>query len=196
MGIVLADGTYMQADCCSGKAALLNASTLTWTPVTGAQLDNYNNEEGWVLLPDGTVLNVDVWASNKNQTSRYDPASGLWTSAGITPVALGDNSPHTNGTGRSYEIGPGILRPDGTVFWLGSVGEPTGTGHTAIYDTNTHTWSAGPDIPNHDGANDNPSAVLPNGNVLFQVSPASNTDVYGSPSHFYEFDGTSITQVS
>jgi hypothetical protein len=196
MGIVLADGTYMQADCCSNKLALLNATTLTWTAVSGTELDNYNNEEGWVLLPDGTVLNVDAWSANKNLTSRFNPTTGQWTSAGNAPVALVDNSSHSNGTGMSFELGPGNLRPDGTVFWIGAVGEPSATAHTAIYDTSSNTWSAGPDIPNHDGGNDSPSAVLPNGNVLFQVSPASNTDVFGSPSHFYEFDGSSITAVS
>jgi hypothetical protein len=30
--VVLPNGTYMQANCCTQQAALLNASTLTWTP--------------------------------------------------------------------------------------------------------------------------------------------------------------------
>jgi hypothetical protein len=192
MAIVLANGTYMQSDCCSGKYALLNPTTLAWTAVSGTQLDNANGEEGWVLLPDGTVLNVDVWYSVKNQTERFNPATGLWTSAGVTPSALADNGAHTNGTSAGFEIGPGILRPDGTVFWMGAVPEPTATAHTAVYNTASNTWSAGPDVPNHDGANDAPSAVLPNGNVLVAAAPASATDAYGSPTHFYEFDGAAF----
>jgi len=196
MALILANGTYVQTDCCSGKAATLNPSTLTWTALSGTQIDNYNNEEGWVLLPDGTVLNVDIWASNKNQTERYNPTTGLWTSAGITPVALVDNRPHSSGTYISREIGPGILRPNGTVLWIGAVPEPAATAHTGIYDTATNTWSAGPDIPNHDGGNDAPGAVLPNGNVLTQLAPAASvSDAFGTPSHFYEFDGTSFTAV-
>jgi len=193
MAIVLADGRYMQADCCSGKSAFLNPSTLTWTAATGTQLDNYNNEEGWVLLPDGTVLSVDIWHSTATQTERFNPATNLWASAGVTPVALADNITHTNGTSRGYEIGPGILRPDGTVFWVGAAGEPTATAHTGIYNTANNTWSAGPDVPNHDGGNDSASAVLPNGHVLITAAPATETGLYGSPTRFYDFDGTNLT---
>ncbi len=30
--VVLANGTYMQANCCTREQALLDARTLTWTP--------------------------------------------------------------------------------------------------------------------------------------------------------------------
>ena len=192
MGIVLANGTYMQSDCCSGKITLLNPTTLTWSAATGAQADNYNNEEGWVLLPDGTVLNIDIWATNKNQSERYNPTTGLWSLTGPTVSTLPDNTSHSNGTGLSFELGAGLLRPDGTVFWIGTAGDPNATGHTGIYSTSTNTWSAGPDIPNHDGGNDAPAALLPNGNILAELAPASTTSVFGSPSHFYETDGTSF----
>ena len=195
MAIVLPNGTYMQSNCCTNQSALLDASTLTWTAVTGTPLDNDNDEEGWVLLPDGTILKVDVWSSVKNQTERYNPITGVWTSAGLTPSVLPDNGAHTNGTSTSFEMGPGLLRPDGTVFWIGTAAEPTSTGHTAVYNTTTNTWSAGPDIPNHAGGNDAPAAVLPNGNVLAQLAPAGTTNVFGTPSQFYEFDGTNFSQV-
>jgi len=55
---VLADGTYMQANCCTTQAALLDAKTLTWTP-TGSGKFDINDEEGWTLLPNGHVLTVD-----------------------------------------------------------------------------------------------------------------------------------------
>ena len=35
-GVVLFDGTFMQANCCTTQAALLNLNTLTWTP-TGSK---------------------------------------------------------------------------------------------------------------------------------------------------------------
>ena len=46
--VVLADGTFMVANCCSFPflAARLNATTLKWTP-TGANKQDSYDEEGW-----------------------------------------------------------------------------------------------------------------------------------------------------
>ncbi len=106
--VILANGTYMQANCCSKQAALLDSKTLTWTP-TGANKADINDEEGWNLLPDGTVLTVD--AGDISNSERYFPKRDIWKSAGSTIAPLVDAA--------SYEIGPAVLRPDGTVFYLG-----------------------------------------------------------------------------
>ena len=58
--VVLFDGTYMQANCCTKQAALLNASTLTWTSTGTGKFDD-NDEEGWTLLPNKQVLAVDAY---------------------------------------------------------------------------------------------------------------------------------------
>ena len=58
--VVLANGTYMQANCCTTQAALLDPKTLTWT-ATGAGKFDPNDEEGWTLLPGGDVLAVDAY---------------------------------------------------------------------------------------------------------------------------------------
>ena len=50
--VVLPNGTYMQANCCTVEEALLNAKTLTWTQ-TGSNKFDINDEEGWTLLPNG-----------------------------------------------------------------------------------------------------------------------------------------------
>ena len=72
---------------------------------------------GMGLLPDGTILMLELWASDLRLTSRYNWTTGVWTSAGDT-VAFADNALHVNGTIPSHEIGAGLLRPNGTVFWL------------------------------------------------------------------------------
>ena len=51
-GVVLSDGTFMLANCCSTQAALLDPKNLTWTPTGTGKFDN-NDEEGWTLLPGG-----------------------------------------------------------------------------------------------------------------------------------------------
>ena len=194
-GIVLANGTYMQANCCTPEQALLDAQTLTWTP-TGAGKFDVNDEEGWNLLPDGTVLTVDAYVGKYDPAGVnyeiYDPATGAWTSgpASGTGVQLWDSYPDAKHA--SYEVGPAVLRPDGTVFATGANGAPGAPGHTAIYDTNTKTWTAGPDFPNDLDAADGPAALLPNGNVLLQASPG----VFNLGSRFFEWNGTALKNVT
>src|SRR5215510_13050834 len=85
--VVLANGTYMQANCCTRQTALLDAKTLTWTP-TGAGKFDVNDEEGWTLLPDGKVLTVDAYVFQYDpagtNSELYDPVTGTWSSAGST----------------------------------------------------------------------------------------------------------------
>jgi hypothetical protein len=200
-GIVLADGTFFLSDCCSTKTAKFNASSLTWTAFGTGYQGLTNDESGWVLLPGNTLLTVDAFPANSRLSERFNPTTGVWSSAGNTPVSLADND-SARGNDASFEIGPGALRPNGTVFYVGAnpnVGTAccSGLAHTAIFSTGTNTWSSGPDIPNSYAGNDAPASVLPNGNVLIQVAPpASSTSVFGSPSRFYEFDGSALTLVN
>ncbi|HEY5174831.1 MAG TPA: hypothetical protein VII95_04615 [Terriglobales bacterium] len=79
--VVLANGTYMQTDCCDQppKAALLNPTTLTWTATGSNKFDVYD-EEGTTLLPGGKVLDVDAYVfafdPNGMNSELYDPAPG------------------------------------------------------------------------------------------------------------------------
>jgi hypothetical protein len=174
--VVLANGLFMLANAGTTQQALLNAATLTWTP-TGTGKADSNNEEGWTLLPNKQVLTVDT--RNGTNSEVFVPASGIWQSAGSTLVPLSAGA----------EIGPAVLRPDGTVFATGS------NGHTAIYNTSTGNWSIGPDFPvsaqGQLNIDDGPASLLPNGNVLCDTSPNG-----GPPSYFFEFDGANLNQVT
>jgi hypothetical protein len=177
--VILSNGTMMVANCCTTDEALLNAKTLAWT-ATGTGKADINDEEGWTLLPSGKVLTVD--ANNGNTNSEiYDPANGTWTSAGSTIVQLTDQG--------SHELGPAILRPDGTVLYTGA------TGHNAVFNSMTSTWSKAPDFPKVAGKQldiaDGPAALLPNGNVLCMTSPG----VFNLDVHFFEWNGTKFTEV-
>jgi hypothetical protein len=170
--VILANGTFMLGDCCSSTQYLLNASNLTWT-FTGSGKADPNSEEGWTLLPSGKVLTVDT--ENGTNSELYNPSTGSWSSAGSTIVALSDGSPN-------FEIGPGVLRPNGTVFAAG------GTSNTAIYNTSTGGWSAGPTFPNGLDMADGPAALLPSGNVLVDASPG----VFQNGTQFFEFNGSNL----
>ena len=172
-GIVLPNGTFMLGQNISEATAFFNANTLKWTLKGTGKADTFS-EEGWELLPNGTVLTVDT--QNTDNSERFLPSSFKWVTAGSTIVDLSINA--------GLEIGPALLRPQGNVFATG--GNSSGAGHTALYDTATAKWAAGPDFPNGNDMADAPAAVLPDGNVLCEVSPG----VFNSPVSFYEFDGT------
>jgi hypothetical protein len=160
---------------------------------------------GFTLLASGAVLSADV--RNAPQTYHYVPGSSTWVPDGATPVNLAEltGTPITYGPapvqtvgGVTYgpgpagtyiapgEIGPSILRPDGTVFWAGAAASGQ-IAHTAIYHPGASpivagSWTAGPNFPAGDNAGDASAALLVNGNVL----------VAGDSDALYEFNGTTL----
>lgn len=200
-GTVLANGTFMLGNCCTTDQALFNPRTLSWT-ATGAGKYDVNNEEGWTLLPGGNVLTVDAYVPvnipylpGGTNSEIYDAHSGTWKSAGSTVVQLWDSwnacgqlSLEPN-AGPSFEVGPGVLRPDGTVFYVGSnTCGPGFSGATAIYDTRRHSWKAGPSLPDTLNEADGPAVLEPNGKVLFLASPGFG----GTPTSYFEWNGESL----
>ena len=186
--VVLPSGNFLVGNKLLKSMALLNPKTLTWTVLAGAGKSDFNAEEGWTLMPDGSVLTMDV--KHAPNTERFTPSTRKWTTAGSTIVDLHSPSPFgcinygPGGTLCYYppgEIGPAILRPDGTVFATGSNSNTaSGAGHTAIYSPRTG-WSVGPDFPNGDNAGDSFAVLLPSGNVLVEGAIGS-----------YEWDGVNL----
>ncbi len=168
--VVLPNGQFMLAGNNEHETALLDPVTLTWTvnPAPPAE------EAGWTLLPDGSVLMPEI--QKAPSTYRYIPSSAAWVSAG----------PTLNWISTDNEIGPQLLRPDGNVFTVGA------TGQTAIYNSGTQMWTAGPTLPGVGSgqlvASDVPGALEPNGNVLFEAR--NNTYTF-----WLEFDGTNLNPV-
>ena len=202
--VVLPNGTWMQAECCAiafGNSTFpvyysFNETTLSFTELANSA-DGKNDdfdEEGWNLLPNGEVLTVDAYTSNTvltgTNSETYNSTTNTWSTAGSTLQQLWDsNCGKGNG---SYELGPAVLRPDGTVFATGA--SDCEAGHTAVYNSSTGVWSAGPDFLNKDAANDAPAALEINGNVIVEGSPFKGT--FSSPSLIYEWNGTTLTQVA
>ena len=187
---VLANGQFMIGSKFDKRLAVLNAATLTWTAAASTGKKDINAEEGWTLLPNGTLLTWDV--SKAPLSEIYDPAAAKWQPAGNTPVLL-KGPPYVKivhyGNGLIYrppgEVGPGILRPDGTVFAAGDIPKNANAANTAIYTPAKHgvgTWKAGPVFPTGVSAGDTAAALLPSGNVLIE----------GSDNILYEFDGAKL----
>ena len=192
-GCILADGRVLLGAIFSNRSAIWDPTFDTWTeaglafgtlgsPTKVGRID----EETWSLLPDGTVLTVDI--SAPAFAEKYDPTTDTWISADQTPATLTQplallNLPDTTVTPpvpvNIGEIGPAVLLPNGNIFFIGA------TGHTALYTppalpSQPGSWSAGPDLPpDTSGANfnspngniqtaiDSPAVLLPGGKVLF-----------------------------
>lgn len=180
--ILLSSGHMMLANCCTTQEAILTLSggTATWAS-TGTGKSDWNDEEGWTLLPSGNILTVDTYVSGgccKMGYQLYDQATGTWTTpSNTTVVNLVDPG--------SLEIGPAPLLPNGTVFNAGA------TTNNAIYTPSAGSWAVAPAFGSTDIA-DGPAAVLPNGNALFDTSPG----IFNNGSKFYEWDGTNMNATS
>ena len=212
MSVVQQDGTFLLGNFISSQVATLNLATTppTWNvinPPGKAADQNFNNEEGWTLLPNGDVFAPEIWNSlDATQTPAlvYSPTLQTWSSAGTAPDPL---VLLTVGNTNYFEIGPVVVRPDGTVFVTGA------TGFNDIYNTTTGAWSSGPKLPtlidsfscnNVNFTNiaeqyvvaDGPAALLPDGHVLIEASPVDANCGWIPPTAFFEFDGTNLTQVA
>jgi hypothetical protein len=204
---ILADGRVLFGAAWSSRTAIWDPDTDDWREAGlafGAAITPTKNgngdEETWTLLPDGTVLtvNIDQVGTTGNVTAvpateKYLPAADKWVTAGTTPSDLsfrhGYTDPATGlATGDIFEIGPALLLPNGKLFAIGA------TGHTALYaaasdPTQPGTWSAGPDLPLDGSGNlqlapDTPAVLLPSGHVLLLGGAAHVTykrDSSGTP---------------
>ncbi len=187
---VLPGGSVLAGSQNDAATYIYHPSSNTWTQ-TGSKLrGDWSSEESWVKLPDGSILSYDLNSSIVSQTAtaqRYIPSTGRWGSAGTLPALL--SSPR-----QSYELGAGILLPDGRAFFLGA------NGQTAFYSSPTPTnptgsWASGPVLPHHLAAGDAPAAMLPNGDVLMALSPKirtsrkhPNNSIYPRPARIFEYN--------
>jgi len=191
--IVMPNGKFLLGNKLDMRIAELDPATMTWTALGFAgKAEDFNAEEGWTLLPDGTFITVDVLGAPNTERYVYTDAenAGSWTALGPTPGSLAwdYNKPPIIFPGGTYdppgETGQCVLRPDLTVFCTGASNDQAiNLAHTAILDTTTMTWSAGPDFPPGDDDGDTSAVLLPNGNVL----------VSSHTGQLYEFDGATLT---
>ncbi len=204
--VVLPNGTWMLSACCAeivGHSTFplyfyFDESTLSYTTeanATDGQFDDFD-EQALTLLPNGNILTVDAYVGFYNKTGMnseiYDPASNTWSTAGSTLVQLWD-ADCGNESKASYELGPAVLMPNGTVFYTGAAGFACKHGaNTATYNWSTGVWTAESEFPNNDAVNDGPASIETNGNVIVMTSPPSATSAFNPPATFYEWNGTTL----
>lgn len=202
---ILADGRVLLGDINSNRTAIWDPDSDTWveagkgfgTLTVPSKQGNPTDEETWTLLPDGTVLTVQVVGAPAAE--KYDPSTDLWSSAGNTQATLplaNLNDPITNTSVNIQEIGPALLLPNGTVFAIG------GTGNTGVYTppatpSGQGTWAAGGALPADTSGNnfnqvngnlqtaiDAPAVLLPNGKVIL-IAGNTRREVNGGQVQFW-----------
>jgi hypothetical protein len=197
--VVLPDGRFLLATCWGTDDAILDPKTLTWTTPFSTNKEDNGHEEGWTLLQNGNVLVIDTLNfTDLAATETLDPRTARWSFAGDTPQQLSDLWIASPSGG--HEMGPQVLRPDGTVWVVG------GNGHSAVYHPpgswtsgawTSGAWTSGPDFPyiadegQVSGA-DAPATVLPNGHAMVVTSPGEGPP----PLHVYDFDGEKLTELA
>jgi len=159
--VTLADGKYMQANCCSAQNAIYNGPN-SWL-ATGSVIQANNDESGFTLLTNNKVLTVDAKNSSCGNGTNggaelYDQTTGTWSCTGQTPIHLYNPS--------DEELGSAVLMYNNKVFQFGG-----NIVATAVYDVASGTWTAGPTPPNGLDQADGPGALEPNGKVLEMLSP-------------------------
>ena len=211
---VLADGRVLVGGINNPpQTAIWDPAYNTWTAAgTGGAKVATPSEETWTLLPDGSVLAVDVFSQPPGAAERYIPATDKWVTAQSPPdkLVLQQVTSPQFGVVAVNEIGPAILLPNGTAFAIGA------TGQTALYNPAAvaNPWSAGPSFPlDTSGSNlsqtltaiDAPACLLPNGKVVciaglttvLPPTPATNKATSWSNNlQFFEFDpSTNVTPI-
>lgn len=175
--ILLPGGNILLGDLVNSQTWIYNIASNSWSQTGSKVYSDQSDEEGWAKLPDGTVLNYDLFHSKSTGGSyaeKYNPATGMWSSVSPSDGSALGTIPQLSSNALGSELGPAMRLQDGRVLIIGA------TQHTGIYNPSTNTWSAGPDIfgtlsnaanpggtQSPFGSDDAPAAELPNGHIIF-----------------------------
>ena len=224
ISVVLQDGTMVVGSInntvsTTGPMASFSPSTLTFTALNDTGKLDSNSEEGWTILPNGKVLAVDAGIANSFEIYDPNPTVNAWTSPAPGTTA-GLTLADTGGNCRSIELGPTVALPNGTIIQFS--GGPSGK--NGIYDITSGTWShnvnldfpPGPGTEGQLTVSDGPASLLPNGHAVVMASPGCKATgatctvngpgctctaglcytPFNSPSHIYDWDGTTLNEVT
>lgn len=162
---------------------LYSIANNAFTPSGIKVYNDSSDEEGWAVLPNGEVLNYDLFQSigaNAGFAEKYTPATDSWTSISPADGTAKGTLPVLSDPEVGFELGPIIRVLDGRALVIGA------NQHTALYTPSSNTWAAGPDmladltgpggtIPNAlFGADDAAAAILPNGHVILTADAGPN----------------------
>jgi hypothetical protein len=200
--MLLSNGKILAGSLVTRNSFLYDIATNTWSSAVPKVYNDRSDEEGWVKLPDGSVLTYDLFrsvATGGSYAERYIPSTNTWVSISPSDGTASGFIPQLSSSLLGFELGPLLRLQDGRIFVIGA------TGHTALYDPLNNNWAAGPDIIGTlngnsalFGADDAPAAVLPNGHVIFTADAGPTTGLFNGPTRVFDFDpdANTISQIA
>jgi ASPM-SPD-2-Hydin domain-containing protein/HYDIN/CFA65/VesB family protein/Kelch motif protein len=224
-GCILSDGRVLLGAIFSNRTAIWNPADHTsnawqeagkaFNTLASTTKQGVCDEETWSLLPDGTVLTVDISATPIAE--KYNPVTDTWIPAdqavptlttGLALPSLTNTTVNPPVTVNIGEIGPAILLPNGHLFFVGA------TGHTALYIPPASpalpgSWTTGPDLPPDTSGNnfnspngniqtaiDAPAVLLPGGKVLLACGNTRlefGSQFWSNPTLIHSYDPATNT---
>lgn len=195
--MLLDGGQILVGSISRRNSYLYNIATNTFGPAIPKVYNDRSDEEGWVKLASGGVLTYDLFQSKSTGGSyaeKFDPTTDTWVSVSPSDGTANGFIPQLSANSVGSELGPMLRLRDGRIFIVGA------TGHTALYDETSNTWSAGPDVmgtlngnPALFGADDAPGCVMPNGHVLFAADAGPSVKTFSGPTQLFDFDPSTDT---
>ena len=147
----------------------------SWSAGAAFQPGRVQDEVSWVKLPDNSILAPDL---DNIHSERYIPSTNQWIDDTTIPTA--------SQLFLNFEMGPGLLLPNGNAFLIG------GTGHTLIYkpsgNSNKGIWVAGPDLPASHKVGDAPAAMMSDGKILMATTPNVVNGGGTGVTSFFQYD--------
>ncbi len=174
----------------------------TWSAPMAKAYDDSSDEETWVKMPDGKVMNYDLFQSINTggaYAEVFDGKTGSWSGRSPSDGTAAGSIPQLSSSALGAELGAALtLRSRaqlGKVLYIGA------TGHTATYTVGTNTWAPGPDImgtmPDGSsvlfGSDDAPAAELPNGHVVLAADSGPTNGTFAGPTQIFDYDPVNST---
>ena len=160
-----------------------------------------SDEETWVKLPGGRILNYDLFQSIRIADGQFaeifDPVANEWQPTSPSDGTAAGFIPQLSVTQIGSELGGALQTPrrmkrrNGSeeIFYIGA------TGHTAIYNPARNEWRSGPDILGDAngitglfGSDDAPSAALPTGQIIFAADAGPILGTFSPPTRLFIYD--------
>jgi len=158
--------------------ALLSSATLHWK-ATGGGRPTGNGEEGWSAAAGTERLPS---TPRRAETPRFTRRRRVRrTQRGVTPASL---------RRRRREIGPQVLRPNGTVFAVGA------NGPNRYTTPRPARGRPGRSFPSSTGSSTDSAGRRGGSAAERERAREREPGEYLTPTHFFEFDGTNLTQVA